>query len=95
LTKRSKSVPPEFFPHIDVISLIEAESGCPTPTSEKGWLVFKFYLDCLFRNRHWLAIAIDVSKKWLEKVYRKRTHNGLGKTGEAITMTLPPPPSLK
>ena len=81
---------------VDVISLIEAESGCPTPTSEKGWLVFKFYLDCLFRNRHWLAK--DASKKWLERVYIYtdiQIHNGLGMTGELITMTLPPLPSLK
>jgi len=62
-----------------VISLIEAESGCPTPTSEKGWLVFKNYLDCLFRNRHWLAIAIDVSKKMAGDGIQKTNSQWSGK----------------
>jgi len=79
---------PEFFPHIDVISSIEVESGCPTPTSEKGRLVFIIILT-----------AFSATATGLQKTRRRYTdieiHNGLGMTGEVITMTLPPPPSLK
>jgi len=39
----------------------------------------KIYLDCLFRDRHWLAIAKDVSKKWLEKIYRNMNSQWSGK----------------